>query len=343
MIRIKKPTAVVFLVLFAVSACLGTPTPTQTDSPSPPSLAPQVSPSASPAAKPLRQISYLKDGGLWLMKEDGSENRQIVPAPEEAAIANQIWARDGSRIYFNIGLNLQAYAVQEQKIENLGALEVPEGILLDRIELGNDTKTLLAHLIDGNDALNSVPKIYAVTTPPFTSRELSIDEYQALAPVQSSIIAKVGDLSVSPDGKFVLFAEAIDKDVQLFVSDIETGNRHQITDLSLLEGFESNTVLDSGHRLLEATWAPDGHHIVFVPAQSCSEFGLCSGRMYLVNVWGGAQLQLAAAPTANLSQEWNHEKNLMLYDDNGQIVMADTHGQLKAIAAGVQPKWQPVG
>ena len=81
------------------------------------------------------------------MKEDGSENRQIVPAPEEAAIANQSWARDGSRIYFNIGLNLHAYVVPEQKVENLGAIEVPVGIALDRIELSNDNKTLLAHLI----------------------------------------------------------------------------------------------------------------------------------------------------------------------------------------------------
>src|SRR5437870_3652712 len=162
MLLIKKATAVVFLVLFVVSVCLGTRVPAQTNTPSPLPLSPQVSPSASPVAKQLRQISYLKDGGLWLMKEDGSENRQIVPAPEEAAIANQIWARDGSRIYFNIGLTLQAYIVQEQKVENLGALEVPEGILLDRIELGNDSKTLLAHLIDSNDALNSVPKIYAV-------------------------------------------------------------------------------------------------------------------------------------------------------------------------------------
>ncbi|MFN7930804.1 MAG: hypothetical protein U0Y68_23340 [Blastocatellia bacterium] len=109
----------------------------------------------------MRQISYLKDGGLWLVKEDGSDNHQLVPAPEEAAIANQIWSRDGSRIYFNIGLNLHAYVVAEQKVENFGALEVPEGIALDRIELSTDNQTLLTHTIDTHDALNSVPKIYA--------------------------------------------------------------------------------------------------------------------------------------------------------------------------------------
>lgn len=297
----------------------------------------------SPPAKPLQMISYLKDGGLWIMKEDGSDNRQVVPAPEEAAITNALWTPDGSRIYFNIDLNLHAYLVLEQKIENLGKLEIPEGSALDRLELSTDQQTLLAHLIDMNDALNSVPKIYAVKVNPLNSRELSVDEYRALAPAQSTTLAKVGDLSVSPDGRFVLFAEATETDVQLFVSDIETGNRHQVTDLSLLEGFEPTAMPDGSRRVIEATWSPDGHHIVFVPAQACSEFGLCSGKMYLVDAWGGAQLQLATAMTATLSQEWNHEKNLLIYDDNGQVVISDTQGQVKTLADGTQPKWQPRG
>lgn len=340
---IKNPTTIVFIALLTASFWMGIQVPAQTDVPSPLPSSPQSAPLAAPTPKPLRQISYLKDGGLWLMKEDGSENRQVVPAPEEAAIANQIWTQDGSRIFFNIGLNLQAYVLQEQKVENLGTLAVAEGVMLDRLELSNDNKTLLAHLIDSNDVLNSVPKVYAVTFNPLVSRELSMDEYHTLAPVQSSIVTKVGDLSVSPDGKFVLFAEAVADNMQLFISDIETGARHQITDLSLLEGFEPNAMPDGARRLLEATWSPDGHHVVFVPAQSCSEFGLCSGRMFLVDAWGGDQLQLAAAPTASLTQEWNHEKTLMVYDDNGQIVISDTRGQLKSLAEGRQPKWQPVG
>ncbi len=309
-----------------------------------PSQQPSVgSPLASPPAKPLQVISYLKDGGLWIMKEDGTENRQVVPAPEEAAIANALWAQDGSRIYFNIDLNLHAYVLLEQKVENFGKLEVPEGIALDRLEVSTEQKTILAHLIDTNDALNAVPKIYAVTFHPLAARELSVDEYHALSPAHSSTIAKVGDLSVSPDGRFVLFAEATEKDVQLFVSDIETGNRHQVTDLSLLDGFEPTAMPDGSRRLIEATWSPDGHHIVFVPAQACSEFGLCSGKMYLVDAWGGAQLQLAAAMTANLSQEWNQEKSLLIYDDNGQVVISDTQGQVKTLAEGTQPQWQPRG
>jgi hypothetical protein len=32
-----------------------------------------------------------------------------------------------------------------------------------------------------------------------------------------------------------------------------------------------------------------------------------------------------------------------VYDDNGQVVVSDTLGQLKKLAEGNQPKWQPVG
>lgn len=338
-VKIATTTTTFFLCLLA---CLfAAQLFAQHSSPAPVNNAALASPTVSPAAPPLQFISYLKEGGLWIMKEDGSDNRQLVPAPEEAAISNQLWAPEGNRIYFNIDLNLHAYVVLEQKVENLGKLQVPEGLALDRLEFGNDHSTLLAYMIDTNDVLNSVPKIYAVTFNPLTARELTVDEYRALAPSQSSSIAKVGDLSVSPDGRFILFAEATDTDVQLFISDVETGNRHQITDLSLLDGFEPNAMPDGGRRIIEATWSPDGQHIVFIPAQSCSEFGLCSGKMYLVNAWGGTQLQLATALTASLSQEWKYDKSALVYDDNGQVVVSDTHGQVKTLAEGAQPKWQP--
>lgn len=337
--RSKKITTTVIL-LALVSACFWLRLRTYAQqSPTPTISAP--APSGLPAAPQLQSVSFLKDGALWLMKEDGSDSHQIVPAPEESAIANQVWARDGSRIYFNIGLNIYDYQMKEQKVESLGTLGVPEGVSIDRIELGGDDKTLLFQTIDANDALNSIPRIFAMSGPPVSSKELSIDEYHALAPVQSTLIRNVGELSVSPDGKFVLFTEAVGKDIQLFVSDIETGNRHQVTDLGFIDDFEATAMQDGGRRIIEATWLPDGRHIVFVPAQTCSEFGLCSGKMYLVDAWGGAQLQLALEMTTNISQEWNRQKNLLIYDDGGKVLIADTQGQVKQLALGNQPRWQP--
>ncbi len=311
----------------------------------------QISPTISPLpassqavpTKPKQVISYVKEGALWLVNEDGTEDRRVVPAPEDAAIGNQLWSKDGTRIYFNLGDSLQAYNLKDQKVEAYGKLALPEGLALDRLELSNDGATLLAQTIDTNDALNTVPKVFAVTLNPIRARELSVDEYHTLALAQTTIVRNAGDLSVSPDGRYVLFAEATEKDIQLYISDIETGNRRRVTDLNLLDGFEANAMLDEGKRIIEATWSPDGKHVVFVPAQTCSEAGLCAGKMYLVDAWGGAQLQLAIAPIVNLSQEWNRERSLLVYDDNGQVVVSDTLGQLKKLAEGNQPKWQPVG
>ncbi len=296
---------------------------------------------ASPDAKPKAFISYIKEGALWLMREDGTEDHQIVPAPEEAAIANQVWAADGSKIYFNVGRNVFAYVVKDQKVESLSVLQVPEGIAVERFELASDGKTLLFQTIDTNDALSSVPRVFALTPDPVSSRELSVDEYHALAPVQSATIRNMGELSVSPDGKSVLFSEAVDKDIQLFIADIETGKRQQITDLNLLEGFEPGATPDGGRRIIEATWAPDNKHIVFVPAQSCSEFGLCSGKMFMIEAWSGTQLQLASEFTAGISQEWNPSRSQLIYDDGGNVLLADTQGQVKQLAVGNQPRWQP--
>ncbi len=304
---------------------------------------PITSPLPTPTAKPKQIISYVKEGALWLVNEDGTEDRLVVPAPEEVTIGNQIWSKDGSKIYFNLGNSLQSYNLKEQKVVAYGKLELPEGLALDRLELSNDGVTLLAQTIDTNDALNTVPKVFAVALNPMQARELSVDEYHALASTQATIVRNAGDLSVSPDGRYVLFAEATDKNIQLYISDIETGIRRRVTDLDILDGFESNAMPDGGKRIIEATWSPDGKRVVFVPAQTCSEYGMCSGRMYLVDAWGGAQLQLAIAPIANLSQEWNSERSLLVYDDNGQIVVSDTLGQLKQLAEGNQPKWQPVG
>ena len=310
--------------------------------------APTTSPIPTPTAKPKQIISYVKEGALWLVNEDGTEDHLVVPAPTDATIGNQIWLKDGSKIYFSLRDSeqndfLQAYNLKEQKIEDHGKLQLPEGLALDRIEFSNDGATLLAQTIDTNDALNTVPKVFAVSLNPMQARELSVDEYHALASAQTAIVRNAGDLSVSPDSRYVLFAEATDKNIQLYISDIETGIRRRVTDLDILDGFESNAMPDGGKRIIEATWSPDSKRVVFVPAQTCSEYGMCSGRMYLVDAWGGAQLQLAIAPIANLSQEWNSERSLLVYDDNGQVVVSDTLGQLKKLAEGNQPKWQPVG
>lgn len=311
----------------------------------PPAIRPTPLPpgqaTTSPTPRPQPLVSYIKDGSLWAAREDGSEKRQLVAAPEDKAITHHVWSSDGSRVYFNVGNNLYAYRLREQKVEALAALPAPPTASVDRLEACRDPETLIVRTIDGNNVFGAPPKfyLYAAQTAP---RELSVDEYRALVPSQPAVVHSVGEMSVSPDGRAVLFWEVGGTEEQLFVADIETGARLQVTELGLLDGFDPTAEGDGVRRLIEATWSPNGEYIIFIPAQSCSETGLCFGRMYIVSRWGGPPLQLTVDLATNLSADWNCAGTLLVYDDQGQVLVSDTHGQIKPIAEGNQPRWQPI-
>jgi hypothetical protein len=129
---------------------------------------------------------------------------------------------------------------------------------------------------------------------------------------------------------------------ELFVADTETGARIKVTNQYELSGFEESVETEGGRRVIEATWSPDGRFIIFNPMQSCSETGLCYGRLFLVDSWGGAQLQLSIDMMINLPNEWASDGMLLVYDDGARIVVADTNGNPRALAGGHHPKWQPM-
>lgn len=303
---------------------------------------PTHAPSQTSPTPPRPLVSYLKDGSLWAARDDGSEKRQLIAAPEEKSITHHIWSSDGKRIYFNVGTNLYAYNVKEQKVEPLAGLPALSTEAVDQLEIAREGDILIIRTIDQNNVLSAPPKLYAIDATQNKARELSIDEYSTLARSRPTVVRGVNELSVSPDGKAILFWEVAGTEEQIFVSNSETGARQQLTDLAQLEGFDPTASPDNVKRLIEATWSPDGQYIVFIPAQSCSEAGICFGRMYLISRWGGPPLQLAVDMTTNLSAEWNRTGTMLVYDDQGQILVSDTHGQIKPIAEGNQPRWQPV-
>ena len=75
---------------------------------------------------------------------------------------------------------------------------------------------------------------------------------------------------------------------------------------------------------------------------SCSETGLCYGRLFLVDSGGGAQLQLSLEMMVSLPHDWTPDSRQIAYDDGSRIVIADTSGNPKALAQGNHPKWQPM-
>jgi hypothetical protein len=293
----------------------------------------------------------LNDGDLWVVRSDGSDQRVLAAAPEGETIRDFIWAADGSRIYFAIGLQLFEVVLQTGNVASAGELAAQPGITIDRLELGRDGKTILIQALDDPQLRPrpqfqaEAPRLFAAPIGSRDSRELTVDEYGALARRRPAVIRNFGEMSVSPDGQRLLFKDLVGNGEELFVAEVETGARIRITNLYELTGFEESVeseAVTSGRRVIEAAWSPDGRYVIFNPMQSCSETGLCYGRLFLVDSWGGAQLQLSIEMMIDLPMEWSRDSRWLVYDDGSRVVVADTNGNPKALAEGHHPKWQPM-
>lgn len=298
---------------------------------------PAAAPNASPTPKPANFVAYLHEGDLWVIQSDGTNQRVVAAAPEGETIQDFVWAADGSRLYFSIGLQLFEVVLQTGNVASAGELSDQPGLTVDRLETGRDGKTIIVHALDAN----ALERLFALVVGVSGSRELTIDEYGAMIEQRPPVIRSVGEMSVSPDGQRVLLKDAFGTGEELFIADAETGARVKVTDLYDLSGFEESVETEGGRRVIEATWSPDGRFIIFNPMQSCSETGLCYGRLFLASAWGGAQLQLSLEMMINVPNEWSPDNKLLVYDDGSKIVVADTNGNPKALAEGHHPKWQP--
>jgi Tol biopolymer transport system component len=292
-------------------------------------------PASATDQRPL--IAFLQEGNLWASQSDGANRRLLAIAPEGEAIQDFVWSLDGSRIYFPIGSQFFEVVTQTGNVANAGELSGPSGVSVDRLEMGRDGNTIIVHALDANAS----PRLLGMTIGQRESRELSLDEYNSLTLAVSPVVRSVGEMSVSPNGRLVLFKGLVSTGEELFMADVETGARVQITNLYALEGFEESVETEGGRRVLEASWSPDGRSVIFIPMQSCSETGLCYGRLYLVETWGGAQLQLSIEMMINAPLEWTRDGKMLVYDDGSKVVVTDTKGNPRSLSEGNHPKWQP--
>lgn len=297
-----------------------------------------ASPSPTPAPKPKPFIAYLKEGDLWAIRSDGTDGHVLAVAPEGQTIQDFVWSLDGSRVYYSVGSQFFEINIASSNIASAGELTAPPGMTIDRIEMGRDGKTMLVNAYDAD----TLPRLYSFTIGQREARELAIDDYTAMAAYRSPIVRAVGESSVSPDGNWVLFKDLAGTGEELFVANVETGARIRITDLYELSGFDESIETEGGRRVMEAAWSSDGRYVVFNPMQYCSEVGLCSGRLYLVEAFGGPQLQLSIDMMVSVPTGWSGDGNFLVYDDGSRVVVADTQGYPKALTEGHHPKWQPM-
>jgi Tol biopolymer transport system component len=294
--------------------------------------------SSKPTAYAKNYIAYLHEGNLWAIYSDGTGQRQIAIAPAGEVIQDFLWSRDGKRCYFSVGNRFFDVSLETGNLASGGELRVPPGVTIDHLEMGRDGKTIIVHTLDAD----AQARLYGVTVGEHEARELSVDDYSALASAVAPVVRRLGDLSVSPDAQYTLFKEVLGVNEELFVVEIATGRRWQVSKLNALTDFEASAEATGGRYILEATWSPDSRYVIFNPAQSCSETGLCYGRLFLVDRWGGPQLQLSLDMMVSIPLDWNTGNTLLAYDDGNEVVLSDTQGQTQRLADGNHPKWQPL-
>ncbi len=296
-----------------------------------------ASPTPMPTLKPKPFVAYLKNGDLWVIRADGTDERVLAVAAEGETIQDFVWAVDGSRVYYCVGQQLFEIVIETSNIASAGEFTAPPGVTIDRIEMARDGKSILINALDANAGT----RLFAMTIGRREARELAIDQFSAMLPQRSPVVRSVGELSVSPNSRWVLFKGVAGTGEELFVANAETGARVHITNLYQLGGFEDSVQIEGGRRVMEAAWSSDGRYVIFNPMQSCSETGLCYGRLFLVEAFGGVQLQLSVEMMVNLPTEWTTDGKLLVYDDGSRVVVADTQGFPKALAEGNHPKLQP--
>jgi Tol biopolymer transport system component len=291
-----------------------------------------------PALKPQTPLlAYLAEGQLSVIPSTGGQSRVVATAPDGEAINQFLWTPDGGGLHYVIGQRFHRVTLSEGRSEMVGEIAVPPGTSIDRLEPSRDAQEVIIHALDAD----ATSKIYVYKPASRETRELSIDQYSAIAPPQSLSVRQFSDLSVSPDSERLLFKEAAGLNEQLFVGDLETGARLPLLDLMTIEGFEDSAQADGGRHLLEATWSPDGRYVLFLPAQSCSEAGLCYGRLFLIDVWGDRLQQLTGEMMVMLAAEWDPAGRQLVYEDGGQLKIAQLDGTIRTLAEGLHPKWQP--
>lgn len=295
---------------------------------------------ASPSTSPERRsiIAYVYEGQLRTISSKGEGMREVASPPPGESINEFLWSNDGTHLYFTVGREMLSASVVDGHTSQLGTLATPDGTALDRLEASRNPQMVIVHAFDADAG----PRIYSFAIDRRETRELTVDEYAALAVLQSPTVRRFSDLSVSPDVTRLLFKGAVGTNEQLFVGDLETGARLQVTAIDALDGFEDSAEASGGRKIIEAEWSPDGRFILFNPAQSCSESGLCYGYLFLVDAGTLRQMRLSREMMVGLAAAWDPKGDEVVFEDAGKIMIASPSSQPQALTDGNRPKWQPV-
>lgn len=304
-----------------------------------PWLGKSASPSPSPSPTPSTPlVAFLFEGKVFKVAAEDAAATPIAMTKDQDAVDEFIWSADGKSVYVAIGLNLAAVSIENGAATTIGAIEAPTGSTLDRLQASALPGVIIVHTSDADAA----PHIYRFDIASRSTRELTIDEYRELALVEAPTLHGFSELSVSPDLMRVMYKAAVGVNEEIFVSDLENGSRTRLTALDTIDGFEESVEAEGGRRIISASWSPDGRFILFNPAQSCSESGLCYGQLFIVDSFTGRTHRLSQGMMVGLDASWNRSGTKLLFEDDGKIFLSSTTGESRVLAEGNRPRWQPM-
>ncbi|HKQ89695.1 MAG TPA: hypothetical protein VJZ77_03355, partial [Blastocatellia bacterium] len=179
------------------------------------SAAPSASPQVAPTPIPKPYIAYLREGDLWVIQSDGSDQRLVAAAPEGEVIQDFVWAPDGDRLYFSAGGRLIEVDLQTGNLASAGELGAAQAVAIDNLEMARDGKTIIVRTLDASSAA----RLFALKIGEREARELTVDEYNSMIKPRPPIVRAMGEMSVSPDGRLVLFKDVAGTGEELFVAD----------------------------------------------------------------------------------------------------------------------------
>lgn len=288
------------------------------------------SPEWSPDGGTLVYMSALPSGepAIYLINRDGSNPRLIYNSPEYEWSPH--WTPDGAQILFSKDVNgVDASAPFIMNADGSGEQQLAER--------GAFPSWSQAYTLPDGGAVSSGPTeaIYplAYQCGPGGARQIYLTDpdgfWQAPLPNQfpDSIVP-----AFSRAGAQIVYSALVDDKWQLFRSDLDGGNRQQLT------------TPDQGNNY-EAVWSPNNTQFAFVSDRSDDR------QLYVMDADGNNQQQLTTLTSYLADPTWSEDDVLAFeYDGDGRFNIVTVSASGGAVAtllslgsASSTPAWSPDG
>jgi Tol biopolymer transport system component len=214
----------------------------------------------------------IKRPDIYVMNADGTGKRWVRSLSSSFGMGSPSWSPDGSRLVVVVALGGRVY---------LATMDVATGNMAF-VLCGNE-------LIEGSyPSYDPTGKSILYVARDFASinRCVGGDSIR----IVSSAPSRIGRVAWSPDGKKIVYNEAVGSNYnsEIFVKDLVNGSVKRLTSSGAYDGYP--------------TWSSDGSRIAFVRKQSGGAF-----QLYTMNsATGGNLTRITNTNTEEFSPAWSH-------------------------------------